>query len=98
MAGTGKRGRPRKAERKPDSRPLLERDELISKEDLATYLGRSEGTLDQWASRGGGPEYVIVGRHRMYEPAAVKKWMDERRYVKASEKADTGPFPAVGAA
>lgn len=98
MAGTKGRGKPRKTERKPDSRPLLERDRMITKEELADFLGRSEGTLDQWASRGGGPEYVIVGRHRMYEPAAVKDWMAGNTYTKAGEKAGTGSFPAVGAA
>lgn len=90
MAGTKGRAAPRETERKPDSRPLLERDAMISKEDLAVFLGRSEGTLDQWASRGGGPEYVIVGRHRMYKPAAVREWMAGNTYTKASEKADPG--------
>jgi len=65
--------------------PLLERDAMISKEDLAAFLGRSLGTLDQWASRGGGPDYHIVGKHRMYKPADVKAWLDASKRSVASD-------------
>ena len=78
--------------------PLLERDGMVSKDELAAYLGISLGTLDQWASRGGGPEYVIVGKHRKYMPADIKAWISDHKRVTASTKSDTGSFPAIDAA
>jgi predicted DNA-binding transcriptional regulator AlpA len=78
----------------PDDKPpvpLLERDGMITKKELAAFLGYSEGTLDQWASRGGGPDYHIIGNHRMYLPADVKAWLATRKRRTASE-------PIAGAA
>jgi hypothetical protein len=69
---------------KPDV-PLLERDGMIGKEELAVFLDVPEGTLDQWASRGGGPEYHIVGKHRKYWPADVKAWLAARKHTTASD-------------
>jgi hypothetical protein len=69
---------------------LLERDGLISSEDLARWLDVPVGTLDQWASRGGGPMYHKVGIHRKYHPLDVKSWLAEQR------RATTGdPRPAA---
>lgn len=65
--------------------PLLERDGFITKAELAVFLDVAEGTLDQWASRGGGPEYHIIGNHRKYWPADVKAWMATRKRAKASD-------------
>jgi hypothetical protein len=77
--------------------PLLERDGMISKAELAAFLGDiTEGTLDQWASRGGGPEYHIVGKHRMYWPADVKAWLATRKRRTASEP--SGGQPGTSAA
>lgn len=76
---------------KEPATPLLERDGMITKDELAGFLGQSVGTLDQWASRGGGPEYHIIGNHRMYWPADVKAWLATRKRRTASE-------PAAGAA
>lgn len=62
------------------SGPLLERDGFINSEELATFLGETLGTLDAWASRGGGPPFHKVGRHRKYLPADVKEWLRGRRH------------------
>jgi Helix-turn-helix domain len=69
------------------SGPLLERDGLISSEELAVFLGESLGTLDAWASRGGGPPFHKVGRHRKYWPADVKDWLRENRHEDRQEPA-----------
>lgn len=81
---------------KPQSRKaqqpsgLLDRDGLINSEELATWLDVPIGTLDQWASRGGGPMYHKVGIHRKYHPLDVKSWLAEQR------RATTGdPRPAA---
>jgi hypothetical protein len=66
---------------------LLDRDGLISSEDLAKWLDVPVGTLDQWASRGGGPMYHKVGIHRKYHPADVKSWLAEQRRATTSEPA-----------
>ena len=69
---------------------LLDRDGLIGSEELARWLDIPIGTLDQWASRGGGPMYHKVGIHRKYHPLDVKSWLAEQR------RATTGdPRPAA---
>lgn len=66
---------------------LLERDGLIDTDELATYLGFSVATLDVWASRGGGPAFIKVGRYRKYEPADVKEWLKKNRHADTQEPA-----------
>lgn len=53
---------------------------LVTQEVLAKYLGIPETTLEQWRSRGGGPDYVKVGaRHVRYRLSEVNAWMDDER-------------------
>jgi phage terminase Nu1 subunit (DNA packaging protein) len=66
---------------------LLDRDGLIGSEELAEWLDVPIGTLEQWASRGGGPVYHKVGIHRKYHPVDVKSWLAERRRATTSEPA-----------
>lgn len=61
--------------------PLLRREGMISKTELATLLDIPESTLDQWASRGGGPDSHIIGNHRKYWPADVVTWLKGRRRI-----------------
>ena len=68
-----------------ESSPLLERDGFIGKEELARFLDVPEGTLDHWASRGGGPVFHGIGNHRKYWPADVKAWLATRRREKSSD-------------
>lgn len=58
---------------------LLDRDGMIGSEELAGWLGVPVSTLDQWASRGGGPFFHKVGVHRKYHPADVKLWLGQQR-------------------
>jgi hypothetical protein len=77
-----------KAKREPGDKPgtpLLERDGMISKEELALFLDIPEGTLDHWASRGGGPPFHGIGNHRKYLPADVREWLKTRRKEISSE-------------
>jgi hypothetical protein len=39
------------------------------------------GTLDQWASRGGGPPFHKVGKFRRYHPSDVRTWLAGQRRV-----------------
>lgn len=74
----------------PPGVDLLDCGRLIWPEELAPYVGVPLGTLDQWASRGGGPSFHRVGMHRRYHPADVRSWLAKCR------RAVTGdPRPAA---
>lgn len=66
---------------------ILDRDGLISSEELAAFLGKPIATLDAWASRGGGPAFTKVGRDRKYWPADVKNYLREGRHESRQEPA-----------
>jgi helix-turn-helix protein len=68
-----------------ESAPLLERDGMISKDELAVFLDVPAPTLDYWASKGGGPEYYGIGNHRKYLPADVRAWLATRKRGVASD-------------
>lgn len=59
----------------------LPRHRLINSKELLAFLGPSftQGSLDQWASRGTGPAFSVLGNHRMYAPADVRKWIAGKR-------------------
>jgi excisionase family DNA binding protein len=58
---------------------LLGRDGFINSDELAEYLRVPLATLDQWASRGGGPAFHKFGRHRRYLPSDVRAWIESNR-------------------
>ena len=60
---------------------LLDYGGLLDSETLAEYLRVPVGTLDQWASRGGGPPYHKVGKFRRYHPSDVRAWLAGQRRV-----------------
>ena len=72
-----------------DPGPLLERDGLISSDELATFLGVEVTTLDQWSRLGKGPAPIRVGKYRKYEPA------DVREYLKSQKQRKTPQEPAA---
>ncbi len=53
-----------------------EHEGLLSPKDLADHLQIPPATLDRWASLGGGPPFLKIGRHRRYDPRAVRDWLD----------------------
>ncbi len=54
---------------------------LASGAEVAEVLGIPAHTLDQWRSRGGGPDYHKVGRHVRYDWADVRRWLAERKTI-----------------
>jgi hypothetical protein len=56
---------------------LLDRDRLITPNELAAFLAIPVKTLRQWRYLGVGPKGLRVGRHVRYEPAEVRRWLDE---------------------
>jgi excisionase family DNA binding protein len=51
---------------------------MLSTEALSKMLDVPVGTLHQWASRGTGPRFYRVGRHRRYAEADVHSWLEKR--------------------
>jgi hypothetical protein len=53
--------------------PIL--SEFLTKEELATELGRNPRTLDRWELLGLGPPRTHVGRKVLYRRSSVQKWL-----------------------
>ena len=70
-----------------NSEPIL--SQFLTKEELATELGRSARTLDRWAVLGIGPPRKCVGRTIFYRRMSVQRWLA------AQENHSTGNVAAV---
>jgi excisionase family DNA binding protein len=57
---------------------MVGRRPLATSPEVAEYLQVSERTLDDWAYRGGGPEFSRVGQQRRYRWEDVDKYLAER--------------------
>jgi hypothetical protein len=75
--------RDRPVSRQPNA-ALLDRDGFIESDELADYLRVPVATLDQWASRGGGPMFHKIGKFRRYHPADVRAWIAEQPRLAAT--------------
>lgn len=54
-------------------------DRLVSRDEVAAYLGVSVGTMNRWAYTRTGPPYKIVGRHARYRWSDVDAWLDSQQ-------------------
>ncbi len=54
------------------------RDQLLTVEELADYLGVPVATLYQWRYQRQGPSGFRVGRHLRYRQADVEAWIEDR--------------------
>jgi hypothetical protein len=60
----------------PDRDPhLLDRGGFVTTDELAAFLRKAPGTLDQWVTRGYGPKFSKPGRDRLYDCEDVKAWL-----------------------
>ena len=51
---------------------------LATTAEVAAYLRVSERTLEDWAYRGGGPEFSYAGQQRRYRWEDVERYLAER--------------------
>lgn len=52
--------------------------ELLNEKVVAKQLGCQVKTLQAWRVRGGGPEFVRVGRLVRYNPRSIEAWVESR--------------------
>lgn len=52
---------------------------MLTPAELSELLSIPVQTLYRWSSRGDGPKPRRIGRHLRYDPADVKKWLDDGR-------------------
>jgi excisionase family DNA binding protein len=58
-------------------------DALMSRSELAVYLGVPEATLAAWAYKSSGPPFFHVGRHARYRRTDVDAWLEGQRVGKS---------------
>ena len=58
---------------------MTQTGQLLTREEVADYLGVPRRTLDSWAYRGGGPPFFKVGRHTRYRIEDIVAWLEDRR-------------------
>ncbi len=58
---------------------------LLSTPDAARLLGLSPRTLEALRVRGGGPEFIKLGRRVLYEPPSLKRWVEANRRHSTSD-------------
>jgi len=50
--------------------------DLLTTDDLASYLAVPRQTLAYWRCIGDGPPFLKIGRHVRYRRAGVEAWLD----------------------
>lgn len=53
---------------------------LYNERDAAAYLDVSHRTLQAWRLRGGGPEFVKLGRSVRYDGSVLDRFIAERTH------------------
>lgn len=59
---------------------------LVNTQTAADYLGLRPVTLEAWRTRGGGPEYVRLGRAIRYDMAALDRFIEANSERSTSER------------
>ena len=73
---------------------LVNREELLSRGEVARLLGVSRETLKGWARRGVGPAFSRSGPVRgrvWYQTADVIAWLESRKRVSSAAGVAVGP-------
>ena len=51
--------------------------QLLTPEEVSTFLGVPVGTLANWRYLGRGPTFVRIGRHVRYRSEDLGSWIDD---------------------
>ncbi len=60
-------------------RSVVERERLLSVEELADWLMVPVGTIYGWRYRGDGPPSYKVGRHVRFRTKEIEEWLQSAR-------------------
>ena len=60
---------------------------LMDENETAERLGLSPRTLQAWRVRGGGPQYVKIGRSVRYDPRVIDAWLEARLFAHTASAA-----------
>jgi predicted DNA-binding transcriptional regulator AlpA len=61
---------------RPEKSKLL--DGFLTREELASELGKSVRTIDRWHADGVGPPRVTLGNAVLYRVESVRRWIVEQ--------------------
>lgn len=53
-------------------------EKYLTPEEMAEYICRAKGTVDNWRSMEVGPPYMKVNSRIMYKKTEVDKWLDKK--------------------
>jgi hypothetical protein len=56
---------------------------MLRTRDAAAYCGSSESTFKKLRLFGGGATWIRIGRHVVYDPADLDRWLAENRHTHA---------------
>jgi excisionase family DNA binding protein len=59
--------------------------QFLTRQEAAKFLNLKKSTLDAWATRGGGPAYIKMGRAVRYRPDDLLSWAESRIRRNTSE-------------
>lgn len=66
---------------------MYEKPVLLCQDDVASILGVSARTLEDWRLRGGGPPYLVLSRRCIrYELAELTAWLRSRSAQNTSQE------------
>lgn len=73
------------ATRDKNMHPAEYQNRRLKTPDAAEYLGVSVSTLEKLRVKGGGPEYLKLGRGVVYDTRDLDKWLEASRRRSTSD-------------
>ena len=63
----------------------IDPNQLMTEKEVADLICVTQRALQNWRLRGGGPEYVKIGRLVRYQRRDVMKFIEERKRQQTSQ-------------
>ncbi|MBT5943901.1 MAG: helix-turn-helix domain-containing protein [Rhodospirillaceae bacterium] len=67
-------------------RVFIHPDGRMDRKNTGLYLGCAPKTLADWASKGKGPEYVMIGGRAFYFQDDLSTWIESRRKRSSADR------------